>query len=163
MKKIILTVAFSLLSVFAFAQNKSENKEYSKPGNPKVHYNVHKVYDKNGNLISYDSTYSWSYHKGSMGKTIDVDSVMRKFLPYFRQNFPNAEMKSMRQHFLSMPDSAMILDFFNNKNFFDQWQDQLFDFQQQIREMDSLRNQFFKQFMHQPEESQKAGSNGGIY
>lgn len=163
MKKMILTVALSLLSVFAFAQNKSDNVKYSKPGNPKVHYNVHKVYDKNGNLISYDSTYSWSYHHGSMGKSIDVDSVMRKFLPYFRQNFPNADTKSMRQHFLGMPDSAMILDFFNNKNFFDQWQGQLFNFQQQIREMDSLRNQFFKQFMQQQGKVKNSDSKGEIF
>lgn len=163
MKKMIFIAGFLLVSVITYAQNKSDNVKYTKPGNPKVHYNVHKVYDKNGNLISYDSTYSWSYHHGSMGKSIDVDSVMRKFMPYFRQNFPNADTKSMRQHFLGSPDSAMILDFFNNKNFFDQWQGQLFNFQQQIKEMDSLRNRFFKQFMQQQGKAKHSGSNAGIY
>ena len=163
MKKMILIATLLLVSVIAFAQNKSDTVSYSKPGNPKIHYNVHKVFDKNGNLIRYDSTYSWSYHHGTQGRSIDVDSVMKKFMPYFSQNFPNADMKSMRQHFMGMPDSAMILDFFNNKKFFDQWQGQLFDFQQQIKEMDSLRNRFFKQFMKQQGKSQKGNSDAGIY
>ena len=146
-----------------FAKEKTDTVKYSKPGNPKIHYNVHKVYDKNGNLVRYDSTYSWSYHHEDQGRQIDVDSVFRKFMPYFRHNFPNADMKAMQDHFMEMPDSAMIMDFFNNKNFFDQWQGQLFDFQQQIREMDSLRNRFFKQVMQQKKKAQKSDSNAGIY
>lgn len=163
MKRITFIAGLLLLSVIAFAKNRQDTIKYTKPGNPKVHYNVHKVYNKKGNLISYDSTYSWSYHHESKGRQIDVDSVMRKFLPYFRRNFPNADMKAMRQHFMGMPDSAMILDFFNNKKFFDQWQGQLFDFQQQIRQMDSLRNRFFKQFMQQQQKSKGKAKESGIY
>ncbi|MBE0651266.1 MAG: hypothetical protein IH595_10545 [Bacteroidales bacterium] len=163
MKKMIFIAGLLLTSVIVFAKNKQDTVKYTKPGNPKIQYNVHKVYDKNGNLIRYDSTYSWSYHHNSQGRQIDVDSVFRKFMPYFRQNFPNSDVQSMQNHFMDMPDSAMILDFFNNKDFFNQWQGQLFDFQQQIREMDSLRNRFLKQYMQKQRKSQNKIPNAGIY
>lgn len=163
MKKTIFIAGLLLVSAMVFAKEKTDTVKYSKPGNPKVQFNVNKVYDKHGNLIRYDSTYSWSYHHESKGKNIDVDSVFRKFMPYFRQNFPNSDLKSMQNHFMGMPDSAMILDFFNNKDFFDQWQNQLFDFQQQIHVMDSLRKRFLKQYMQQQRKSQGKIPKSGIY
>lgn len=163
MKKMIFVAGLLLISVVSFAKSKQDTVNYMKPGNPKIHYNVHKVYDKNGNLISYDSTYSWSYHHESHGRQIDVDSVFRKFLPYFRQNFPDSTFQELQNHFLGFPDSAMILDFFNNKHFFEQWQNQLFNFHQQIQEMDSLRRQFMKQFMEQEKKSPNKVPKAGIY
>jgi hypothetical protein len=163
MKKMILIAGLLLLSVIVFAKNKQDTVKYTKPQNPKVQVKVNKVYDQHGNLIRYDSTYSWSYHHESEGKQIDVDSVFRKFLPYFRQNFPKSDFQSMQNHFLDFPDSAMILDFFNNKAFFDQYQGQLFDFQQQIHEMDSLRNRFLKQYMQQQRKQGAKMPKAGIY
>ncbi len=158
-----LIAGLLLVGGILWAKNKQDTVKYTKPGNPKVQVKVNKVYDQHGNLIRYDSTYSWTYHRESQGKQIDVDSVFRKFLPYFRQNFPNSDFQSMQNHFLDVPDSAMILDFFNNKAFFDQWQGQLFDFQQQIHEMDSLRNRFLKQYMHLQRKHAVQMPKAGIY
>lgn len=41
-------------------QAQDENNKYT-PGKPSVHISVHKQVDKNGNIISYDSVYSYSY------------------------------------------------------------------------------------------------------
>ena len=52
------------------AQNKSESK-------PDVHINVNREFDEKGNVIKYDSTYSWSWSSdGSQGIN---DSISAKF------------------------------------------------------------------------------------
>jgi hypothetical protein len=55
---------------------------------PKISYKVNKQVDKNGNIIKYDSTYSYIY-KGIGGKgfsAINSDSLISNFNSYFNSN-----------------------------------------------------------------------------
>jgi hypothetical protein len=49
---------------------------------PKVHYDVKKEFDKDGNLTGYDSTYSWYWSDRGLG-IIDSDSIMKQFQQQF--------------------------------------------------------------------------------
>jgi hypothetical protein len=46
--------------------------------NPKVHISVHKQTDANGNVISYDSTYTYIY-SGKCHSDAYVDSIMKEY------------------------------------------------------------------------------------
>ncbi len=162
MKKIIFLWVFLLIGFATQAQIKQDStpKQINKP---KIQVKVNKVYDKNGNIIRYDSTYSWTYNSEKQGKQIDVDSVMKRFMPYFHEHFPDSLSREFSDPFFQSNDSSMILDFFNNDHFFKQWQNQLFDFQHQIQQMDSLKRLFFKQYLHQNRLKSTDKPKAGIY
>jgi hypothetical protein len=158
MKRVILLGVFFIFSTLGNAQILNDTT----PGHakPKVQVKVNKVYDENGNVVRYDSVYTWSYHSGNQ---IDVDSLMGKFMPYFHQHFSDSLFEHFSQPVFPLSDSALMLDFFNNDHFFDQWHEQLFDFKHQLQAMDSLKRQFFKQFLRQNKVKHKSAPPAGIY
>jgi hypothetical protein len=66
----------------------AQQKEDSKP---RINIDVNKKYDEKGNIILYDSTYSYSW--SDQGNDIDLDSVFKRFhhhlelYNYFDDNF----------------------------------------------------------------------------
>lgn len=162
MKKFVFLTVFLLIGFIALAKVKKDPLNNSTSSNPKVQVTVHKVYNQNGDLVKYDSTYTWSYHTGNQATKIDVDSLFHRFLPYFHQNFPDSTFQTMQNNFFDMNDSAMILDFFNNNHFFDQWHNKLFNMQKEFREMDSLKSRFLKRFLNE-KKLQNAKPKAGIY
>jgi hypothetical protein len=107
---------------------------------PKEDIIVNKEYDKNGNLIRYDSTYTY-YYSNIDGNKAEADSIFYKF----RKMFDNLYPFSKNSYFddLFFEDSLLRYDFYK-KDFFRErfrqnWQrmDRLF------WEMDSIRNKFF--------------------
>ncbi len=162
MKKMIFLWVL-LMAGFTTEAQIEQNSQQKQVNKPKIQVKVNKVYDENGNIIRYDSTYSWSYSSGNKKGQIDVDSLMQRFMPYFHEHFPDALSREFSNPFFQSNDSSMMLDFFNNDHFFKQWQNQLFDFQKQIREMDSVKREFFKHFMRRrfPKETNKP--KAGIY
>ena len=63
MKKYVLLFMIGMLSVSCNSQNKDlKNKESEEKSikEPKGSWKVDKEFDENGNLIRYDSIYSWS-------------------------------------------------------------------------------------------------------
>jgi hypothetical protein len=147
MKKLVslLTVLtfFLVSSLYAQTIDDTINTGINKP---KVEIKVNKVYDENGNVIEYDSVYTWSYSNstGNVRINIDPDSLFRQFIPWFGEHL-NAFSNPFSSKVLN--DSTMYLDFFNNDHFFDQWQDELFDFRNEMRRMDSLKRVFFDKFL----------------
>lgn len=128
---------------------------------PKGNWTVNKEFDENGNLKSYDSTYTYSY--GSVnGDTITGSKEIRQ---HFQQLFGDDKMSSaMMQGFFNdstflrndfFGDDVMGSDFFSTGNFPK-------EFQQQIRKMDSIHQQMLKNNYPQlftKEEEQKLPSN----
>lgn len=76
-------------SVGLFAQ---ENNRQGANTDPNVHITVHKQTDPNGNVISYDSVYTYSYSGKCCHNSAYVDSIMRKY-----------GMNGMGSMFFSMP------------------------------------------------------------
>lgn len=148
---------FTAITLFAFGcnaqgNNQSKNNADSKVGveaqtpgkkKPDVRWNVTKQYDENGNLIGYDSTYTYSYtNVEGDSVTLDADSVMRSFHSYFDQNFPGIWNKQFDNGFPN--DSMFYRDFLQHDFFSQQWNRDFLDMDKITQEMDSLRMEFFK-------------------
>jgi len=135
MKTLFRFKTFLLLFLFVIiyysnniqAQNKSESK-------PDVHINVNREFDEKGNVIKYDSTYSWSW--SSDGSQSINDSIAAKF-PQILNNksfFDN----SFNNQF----------NFFNDTTFFGN--DPMFgNFEKQMQEMLQRQQQMFDEIYKQ--------------
>lgn len=126
------------------AQQDKEQNNQKKKNQPEVRWKVDKQTDENGNIIRYDSTYVWSYtDTGGNASDIYVDSVMKSFHSFFDRQFP-----SLWQRHLGGPvwgDSLFYRDFFQPDYFFKRWENDFFRMDDMFRQMDSLRENFFRE------------------
>ena len=76
---IMSMLSFLILLSPVFAQ---DNEPLPK-NEPKVHYDVKKEYDKDGNLTGYDSTYTWFWSDKGFGMR-DYDSLIERFNQQFK-------------------------------------------------------------------------------
>ena len=150
MKKLIY-----LLSILTITSCNSQEKEsqqakenYEKEKDktivkPQEKWDVRKKYDDYGNLIEYDSIYSWSYSnvKGDSLR-VNLDSLMDSFKGYFGENAPF----KWNDDFFYFPknDSLFMKDFFKEDYFFSSWQNQHHELDEMIKRMDSTRNSVMK-------------------
>ncbi|MBT8245742.1 MAG: hypothetical protein HKP48_07885 [Winogradskyella sp.] len=112
---------------------------------PKEHWDVHKEYDEFGNLVKYDSIYSWSYSNVNGDSIrINLDSIMDSFRIYFGNQSPY----KLKEEFFFFPksDSLFMNDFFEDYYFYKNWQKQYSEIEVIIKKMDSSRNRFIKKF-----------------
>ncbi len=164
------TIALALAVVFSLtscnAQEKKGNAENSdaamKNKNegqnaPRGTWKVHKEVDENGNLVRYDSIYTYSY--GNMnGKEIPpqkLDSAMASFQKYMHQRMPQSFSQGMMNPLLS---DSINGNFFEKGFFENNWEDFFPEMQLQLKRMDSLHQQFFQQAqpgLFPPEEKEK--------
>lgn len=121
---------------------------------PEEKWDVHKEYDEFGNLIKYDSIYSWSYSnvKGDQFR-VNLDSIMDSFKGYFDKNTPF----KWHEDFAYFPkkDSLFMNDFFKQDYFIRNWQMQHSEIEEMIKKMDSSRNAFLKNYYPGLMESKK--------
>lgn len=150
MKNLIyLLLALSFIGCNGQEKNKKETKEPDKKEQetikPKEAWDVKKEYDEFGNLIKYDSIYSYSY-SNIKGDSINVnlDSIMNSFKNYFDKNAPFKWQHDFS--YFPQNDSLFMNDFFKDDYFFNQWNKQPLDISKMMRQMDSTRNLFLKRF-----------------
>jgi hypothetical protein len=137
MKKYILVVMAALLSVNCNGQ-KAETKESE--GNiveqPKGSWKVDKEFDDKGNLIRYDSIYSWSSNSNFDNlSTMDKDSLIQSFKSRFFTNFEKFENQGFEDVFSQ--DSLFSKHFFND-DFFGS------NFGKDFMDMDKIRQQMIE-------------------
>jgi len=101
---------------------------------------VNKRYDDKGNLIGYDSTYTWSYSSHGKTQSISADSVMNSFRRQFDAQFPTLFNQSFGDPIWN--DSLFYKDFTAPDYFMQKWNDHYFDMRSMMLRMDSLRNSF---------------------
>jgi hypothetical protein len=147
LKSMLLPVLIFFLAGNLPAQVLQPETKSVKKNKPRINIHVQKKYDKNGNLIQYDSTYEWTFHNGNENVHIDMQQMMGDFKPFFRQNLPDSLLQIFGSPHFDLSDSSMMNDFFNSNNFFGQWQKELFDMNREMRTMDSLRMEFLKRYM----------------
>jgi len=151
MKNIIAILV--LLVISGCKGQEKENEEVPKEEKqelaqePKGQWEVHKEYDDLGNLIKYDSIYSYSYSniEGDSVK-INLDSIMDSFRGYFKDKVP-FEWKRDFSYF-PKTDSLFMKDFFEEDYFFRNWQEHHSDIENMMKKMDSVRNSFLRK--HHP-------------
>lgn len=113
-----------------------KQKEDKKKPHEKI--TVNRKYDEQGNLIEYDSTYT-SFYSDFMGDSLMADSIMNNFGLFFDDHFPSI----MSQGFM-LRDSLFNLRFFHHDFFENQFFEQDEMMLRMMREMDSLKNEFFR-------------------
>ncbi|UKM63703.1 hypothetical protein GSB9_00248 [Flavobacteriaceae bacterium GSB9] len=137
MKTLKIIPLFSLLIFFNCSGQEKQNKIAQNSTIPDENITVNKEYDENGNLVKYDSIYSYSY--SSSGKL--NDSLKMEFEKHFKNK--------------NMFNDAFFNDFFGEKtnlqdfNPDDFFQKGLMEHDEQIKKimqrMDSLHQLFFNE------------------
>jgi len=106
MKRFILLLAL----IFGFHYSMMAQKSKSKPTTPKEDIKVNREYDENGNLIKFDSLYSFNWS----GDTLLLDSIYPGNFPDpFGNNF-NFFSDSIDSNFMDIED--FFKQFSENKN-----------------------------------------------
>lgn len=111
-RDIIITGVMAMLAAGlpCSLQAQDNNNNYG-PGKPSVHISVHKQVDKNGNIISYDSVYSYSY-SGSSPDTAMMNSMYNNGpVPGFFNSMPGFTNDPFMQDYgQNMDDMQKMMD-----------------------------------------------------
>ena len=130
-KNIVLVkvMLFSLLS--CSSQETKEMKGSNAEKKPEISWKVNKEYDENGNLIRYDSVYTWSLSEGFDSlSVVSRDSLLNSFESDFYRNFNQFKNTGFSNMFGR--DSLFSKRFFGNE-FFES------DFGKDFLEMDRIQ------------------------
>lgn len=131
----------------------AQNKE--KQEAPKGNWKVNKEFDENGNMTRYDSIYTYGY------STENGDSLpfgnKGEMMAHFQRFFGSTQMPDEFMNRL-FSDSLQPEENFNNKDFFS---NRMFseDIQEQLKQMDSIRNAFIKKYESQMWEDKKTNAS----
>lgn len=111
-------------------------------GKPEETITVNKHYDKNGKLVSFDSTYT-SYYKSRKGDKFLMDSLLQVFKKSsFSEDFPSMKDPYFKDLFLT--DSLIDADFFHEDFFRKRFELNETYLHKMMHEMDSVKNEFFR-------------------
>ena len=108
---------------------------------PDINIKVNKEYDENGNLIRYDSTYTYVYSNID-GNVQLQDSIFNEFMKHFNDHFGITDDPFFNNFFFT--DSLLQYDFYKKDFFHNRFNDNLDLIDKMLREMDSLKNEFYK-------------------
>ncbi|MFQ3578649.1 MAG: hypothetical protein SNJ71_00735 [Bacteroidales bacterium] len=142
-KWIAMFIAFSL--IFLSCNGQKTNKNITDTtlisGNqPRENIKVNKEYDKDGNLIRYDSTYTY-YYSNIKGNKAVADSIFNNFRNMFENTYPF----STKPYFdnLFFQDSLLHYDFYKKDFFYNRFMQNMQRMDRLFWEMDSIKNKFF--------------------
>ncbi|PIF00722.1 MAG: hypothetical protein CR994_05050 [Maribacter sp.] len=167
MKKYVLLVVSAFLTLSCNSQEK-KNKDSSQDGDkariaeaPKGSWKVNREFDEDGNLIRYDSIYSWSSGTDlDKMATMDRDSILSSMQSRFYNGFSNFDDEGFPELFSN--DSLFAKQFFND-DFFDS------DFGQDFMEIDRVREQmenmqrrFLERYRSEFDKKRDGGSGDGL-
>ena len=139
MKTKILVLFFMFFGIISCnSQVGKTDKQDMGKNKPHEEFKVNRKYDENGNLIEFDSTYT-SYYSNIKGDTLAVDSIMKNFQMYFNDHFA-----VIGPEFNFNSDSTFHHDFFSDDFFQKQFSEQDKLMLRMMREMDSIKNQYFQ-------------------
>lgn len=109
---------------------------------PKTNYSVHKEYDKYGNLISVDSTYSYIYSNGNLTGKMQK-KIFKQFKSELSTKFPGIHDSFFDNFFgdENINDSVFKNNFYSPNYFFKNQNKQI---TRVLKRMDSIKNSFYK-------------------
>jgi hypothetical protein len=144
-----------LCSIFVFtlsgcnAQQKGEASisADSLETKPQTRVIVNKEYDEDGNLIGFDSTYSY-YYSNIQQDSLFGDSNFVRFRKDFFNSFPLRQRPFLNDLFFE--DSLLSYDFYKDDFFTKRFQLNRERFDKLFKEMDSLKNSFYENNINPP-------------
>lgn len=142
MKTYITLLMAVLLSLNSCKGQEKKEDEIAKEGNkkelelPKGTWKVDKEFDENGNLIRYDSIYSWSSDDSLNDlANLNKDSLLSNFESKFYRRF--SQFKNQGFEDIFEPDSLFSKQFFND-DFFES------DFGEDFIELDKIHKRMLE-------------------
>lgn len=146
MKKVILVlwVAISVMSCNA-QEDKEAAEQTAEPS--KGTWKVNKEFDEFGNMIRYDSIYSWSSSDDLAGMTAtDRDSLLHSFQSKFYRHFSATDPQ--RFEHLFEPDSLFHERFFNEDFFDSDFGKDFMDIDRVKKRMEAMEKAFFDRYQN---------------
>lgn len=137
---------FFIAVTFIFSNCNAQEKKtglYQKKDSvnePKEDIIVNKEYDEEGNLIKYDSTYTY-YYSNIDDDVILEDSIFNDFRKMFDIHYPFSHKPSFDNLFFT--DSLMQFDFYKKDFFTERFRKNLQQTEKMFQEMDSIKNKYF--------------------
>jgi hypothetical protein len=140
MKQIFIAVLVVSMTLFS-CSGQTKNKENKVKDNlPQTNIKVNKEYDKNGNIVKYDSSYS-SYYSNIKGDTVLKDSIFRDFKNQFNQSYFFSSKPYFKNFFFE--DSLLKYDFYKKDFFYNRFRQNMERMDSLFRGMDIMKNDFF--------------------
>ncbi len=125
-KSVLLLLCLMIVTAGVFGQTARSGQPASST-QPKANIKVNKEYDKNGNLIRYDSTYTYVL---TGVDSLMTDSFYKEFEKRFDSFFPSPHFSFFDDYFIN--DSSKI-----------RYNEYLKKLDKLYREIDSVRYEFF--------------------
>lgn len=151
MKKYILLLVLALFSIGCNSQENKTKKEEAKEAEnsinkePKGTWKVDKEYDEHGNLIRYDSIYSWSSNNKFDGLSpLDKDSLIQSFKSRFFTDFSSFKNEEFK-HIFSQ-DSLFSNRFFNDDFFGSSFGKDFMDIDKMRQQMITRQKKFLEKY-----------------
>jgi len=143
----ILTIVLSVALISCNGQNKKTDKKDELAGNmPQTNIKVDKKYDKDGNLVGYDSTYT-SYYSNIQQDSVLTDSIFNNFRQVFNDKYDFSSDPFFNDLFFQ--DSLLKYDFYTEDFFTNRFKNNMLKMDKLFMDMDSIKNQFYNQQLKQ--------------
>jgi hypothetical protein len=144
MKRLSLIALSLLITLISCTGQTNKSESRSNVNTPKTSINVKKRYDKNGNVIQYDSTYS-SFSSNIKGNEQMMDSVFKSFRNNFSEKYFFSNEPFFENFFFN--DSLMKKGFFRNDYLFKNFKNHMAQMDSLFWGMDSVKNDFFNKHL----------------
>ena len=141
MQKLIISFVILLIGLSGCSGQKTDdNLSKNNSNKPLTDIKVNKEYDKDGNLIRFDSTYSY-YYSNVENDTILKDSIFNNFKNYFNEMYNFSNDPFFNNSFFQ--DSLLEYDFYRNDFFINRFKKNQMQMNKLFFDMDSIKNEFF--------------------
>lgn len=166
MKKYGMLVLSALLTLSCNSQEKKNEDNTPIKGNeekitetPKGSWKVNSEFDEDGNLIRYDSIYSWSSNTDFEDlATMDKDSILKSMQSRFYRSFSDFNREGFPDIFGS--DSLFTKQFFTDDFFDSEFGNDFMDIDRVRERMESMQRKFLERYQSEFDEYKEDDSDG---
>ncbi|MDO6601518.1 hypothetical protein [Arenibacter palladensis] len=162
MKKIAILSMVAILNLSCNAQENKKEDNLQKDSiaqvePPKGTWKVDKEFDENGNLIRYDSIYSWSStdNLDELAQR-NPDSLLQSFRSKFYRNFSHID--NQRFGDLFSEDSLFTKRFFDNDFFDSDFGEDFMDIDRIRKRMETMQKRFLERYQSEFEKLENESS-----
>ncbi len=165
MKKIALLLTMLILNLGCNLQefNKDKNSQNDNDSiaqiaeSPEGTWKVNKEFDEDGNLIRYDSIYSWSSNNNLNELALsNPDSLLKSFRSKFYRNF--SKFDDQRFENLFAEDSLFTDRFFDDRFFDSQFGEDFMNIDRVRERMETMQQQFLERYRSEFDSLEGEGS-----
>ena len=128
------------MTIFSCSGQTKKSEKQLNNKSPQSNIVVNKEYDKNGNLIKYDSTYS-SYYSDIKKDSVLGDSIYNNFKKQFNHKYSFSNQPFFKNFFFE--DSLLKYDFYKKDFFYNRFKRNMERMDSLFRDMDIMKNNYF--------------------